>query len=143
MDKSQEKPHKIAQLYGYSVCLVAVITFLISLSGMVGALFDLSNPLHAGWYQGPNMASFETYKMDLLRSQGQGDEKSIPGYVPDDETLRSMYEAAKSDRIQRVGFQARRALTSHGLLLIVCLTLFSGHWVWIRKRLRVEVPATA
>lgn len=141
MDKPQEKPHKVAQLYGYSVCLVAVVTILISVTSMVGAIFDLSNPLHAGWYNGPNMASFETYKMDVLRSQGQGDEKSARGYIPDDETLRLMYEAAKADRIQRVGFQARRTLTTHGLLLVVCATLFVGHWMWIRRRARVEMQA--
>ncbi len=141
MDKAQDKPHKIAQLYGYAVCLVTVITFLISVSSMVGALFDLSNPLHAGWYQGPNLASFETYKMDQLRSPRHGDEQSAPGYVPDDETLRTMYEAARADRIERVGFQARRTLTSHGLLLIVCVTLFVGHWVWIRNRVRFEKQA--
>ena len=135
MDKAQDKPHKIAQLYGYAVCLVAVITFLISLTSMVGALFDLSDPLHAGWYQGPNLASFETYKMDSLRSPSQGDGQSTPGYVPDDETLRTMYETAKADRIQRVGFQSRRTLTTQGLLVIVCVTLFVGHWVWIRSRI--------
>ena len=138
-----EKQHRIAQLYGYAVCLVSVITFLISVSSLVGAVFSLSDPLHAQrfGYRQPSLASFENYKMDVLRSQQEGQESSAPGYVPDDETLRSMYKAARDERIQSVKLQARRTITVDSLLIIVCFTLFAFHWLWIRRFARKAVSA--
>ena len=40
-----ERQHKITQIYGYSVCLVAVITSLIAVASLVDAVFNLSAPL--------------------------------------------------------------------------------------------------
>jgi len=136
-----ERRHRAGQIYGYVVCIVAVITFLISVTGLIGAFFDLSDPLHArGFsYGGPSLASFETYKMDVLKSAREGQQGVAPGYVPDDETIRAMYDTAKSDRIQFVRFQARRSLTVTGLLLVVCITLFTTHWTWVRRLARLEV----
>src|SRR5437016_5790210 len=42
-----ERPNRVAQLYGYAVCLIAVIVFLISANSFVEHLFTLSNPLRA------------------------------------------------------------------------------------------------
>ena len=71
-----EKQNRVAQIYGYAVCLVTVVTFLISLSSLVDAVFSLSAPLRAGGRYGPverfsgplDLASFEGYKMSVLRS---------------------------------------------------------------------------
>jgi hypothetical protein len=39
-----EKSQKIgAQIYGYTVCIVAVIAFLISVTTLVNAIIDLQN----------------------------------------------------------------------------------------------------
>jgi hypothetical protein len=130
------KSHKIAQIYGYVVCLTAVITFLISLAGIIGAIFDLSDPLHARsyGYKGPSLVSFETYKVDVLKSTRE----ESPGYVPDDETIRGMYEASKADRIQRVRHQSQRNLTVSSLLILICIILFTTHWIWLRRLGRKE-----
>ena len=69
-----EKSHKVvAQIYGYTVCLVAVITLLVTITTLVNAVFDLQDPLHAdskfqGLQGSPSLASFENYKMDVLKS---------------------------------------------------------------------------
>ncbi|OGF98010.1 MAG: hypothetical protein A3F83_03665 [Candidatus Glassbacteria bacterium RIFCSPLOWO2_12_FULL_58_11] len=132
-----EKQNKIVQLYGYSVCLVTVITFLISMAALVGTLFDLSDPLHSGRFNGsPSLASFENYKMDVLKSQKEDKQESA--YVPDDQTLHAMYEAAKADRIQQVRLNAHRQLTVNALLILVCIALFTTHWRWMRKVAREE-----
>ena len=135
-----EGTKKVKQLYGYTVCLVTIITMLFSVGFIVGAIFDLSGPLNANnmFGMGPNLASFEIYKMDILRSSQHGEETSTPGYVPDDETLRAMYEASKNQKIQSVNFQARRSITINGLLLFGCIVLFSTHWRWMRKHSKVE-----
>ncbi|HUU28821.1 MAG TPA: hypothetical protein VM123_13505 [archaeon] len=134
-----DKQHKITQLYGYAVCLVTVITFLISVSSFVGAIFDLSDPMHGGYYPGgPSLASFENYKMDILKAPQQGQQASATAYVPDDQTLKAMYEAAKADRIQTVKLRAQRTLAADILIVALCIALFTFHWRWMRRLAREE-----
>ena len=64
----KEKPQKIKLVYGYAVCIVAVITFLICLTSMVSSLIDLTDPLNAYRTYGndaPSLASFNNYKVTL------------------------------------------------------------------------------
>ena len=130
-----EKQHRVAQIYGYAVCLVAVITFLISATSLVNAVIDLGDPLHAerDFAGSPSLASFENYKMDILRS--------LPeelAYVPDDQSLHNMYEAAKAERIKSVEHRTRRTIIVSSLLIVVCVLLFVMHWMWMRKLSRAE-----
>ena len=43
-----EKPKLVAQIYGYLVCLVTVITLLISITSLINSVIDMGDPLHAG-----------------------------------------------------------------------------------------------
>jgi hypothetical protein len=95
-----EKPQKMVQIYGYLICLVAVITILIGVSAFVSAIMDLGDPIHSGWAPPQSLASFDNYKMDILKSAPKEGEEARTAYIPDDQTLRAMYEAAKNDRIQ-------------------------------------------
>ena len=131
-----EKSQKVgAQIYGYTVCVVAVIAFLISVTTLANAIIDLQDPIHgAGWTPpGASLASFENYKMDILKSLQKGDESSKASYVPDDQTLRAMYEAARTDRIQSVKHQSNKSLIVSSLLIFICIILFLTHWRWVRK----------
>ena len=97
-----EKSHKVvAQIYGYTVCLVAVITLLVTITTFVNALFDLQDPLHSdskfqGLQGSPRLASFENYKMDVLKSPQRpfqrNEEAAEVSYVPDEKALNTMYE---------------------------------------------------
>jgi hypothetical protein len=131
-----EKSQKVgAQIYAYSVCIVALITFLISVTTLVNAFIDLQDPLHVfGWAPGgPSLASYENYKMDILKSSQKGNESSQASYVPDDQTLRAMYEAARADRIQSVKHQSNKSIIVGSLLIFICVILFVTHWRWVRK----------
>lgn len=130
-----EKQHKIAQIYGYAVCLVTVVTFLICVAALVRAIIDFGDPLHAeGGFRGaPSLASFENYKMDVLKSP-----QAELAYVPDDQTLRAMYEAAKDDRIQSVEHRTRGYIIVNSLLIVLCVVFFSTHWRWMRKLAKAE-----
>jgi hypothetical protein len=131
-----EKSQKVgAQIYAYSVCIVAVITFLISVTTVVNAFIDLQDPIHVfGWAPGgPSLASYENYKMDILKSSQKGDESGQTSYVPDDQTLRAMYEAARADRIQSVKHQSNKSIIVGSLLIFICIILFVTHWRWVRK----------
>lgn len=50
-----------AEFYGYMVCLISVITFLISSTQLIYAVFDRMDPVHSGWSSpgSPSLASFE------------------------------------------------------------------------------------
>jgi hypothetical protein len=130
-----EKSQKVgAQIYAYSICVVAVITFLISVTTLVNAFMDLQDPIHVfGWGPGgASLASYENYKMDILKSSQKGDDVKT-SYVPDEQTLHAMYEAARADRIQSVRHQANKSIIVGSLLIIICLILFGTHWRWVRK----------
>ena len=132
LEESMEKKQRIAQIYGYVVCLVTVITFLISVTHLVNAIIDLIDPLYAR-HSDLNLASFENFKMDALKST-----QKEPAYVPDDQTLRAMYEAAKADIIKSVQHRTRRSIIVNSLLIALCFALFGTHWRWMRKLARAE-----
>ncbi len=130
---------KGAKFYGYAVLLIAVITFLISINSFVSAFFDLSDPIHAKNFMyrgGPSLASFETYKMDMMKSVKSSDDEAETAYIPDDETLRGMYEAAKDDRISTVTLEGHRSMTVSAIMIFVSVGLFAFHWFWLRRLTR-------
>jgi len=130
-----ERSTKIgAQIYAYTVCLVAVITFLISVTSVVNAIMDMDDPLHSGYTPAgsPSLASYENYKMDILKSSPKGD-ASGAGYAPDEQTLRAMYQSAKDDKIQSVNHQARRFMIVGSLMIFISIILFATHWRWMQK----------
>jgi hypothetical protein len=135
-----EKPQKLAaQIYGYTICLVAVITLLITITTLVNALFDLQDPLHVEGYRfqgSQSLASFENYKMDVLKSAPRRDREGAAentAYVPDDKTLNAMYEAAKADKIQSVKHSGHQQITISVLLIVICSILFITNWTWMKK----------
>ncbi len=97
--------------------------------GIIFAVMDLGDPLYASNnYNKASIASFENYKMDMLKSP---DEKQA--WVPDEETLKAMYEAEKDDRIRRVKHDSMRSLYINAALILICIVLFLTHWCWMRR----------
>ena len=141
-----DRPNRVAQLYGYTVCLIAVIVFLISANSLVDNMFDLANPLASQAAQfgpGGSVTSFEAYRATADRDRPVA---GPPGAVAAHDTiseseLRSRYEALRADRLASVRFQASRDLTTSALLLVLAIILFVTHWRWLRSRAEdVVVP---
>jgi len=134
------KPNQMAQVYGYLVCLVTVITFIICITTMINAVIDLGDPIHAGWTSDkqPSLASYENYKMDMLKSSQNNGEVSKGNYTPDDQTMRAMYESAKNEKIQKERHDANRTIVVDIILIVICTALFTTHWKWMRKLARAE-----
>jgi len=130
-----EKTLRVSQIYGYLVCLIAVVTFLISITQLVNSLIDLSDPIHAGWTsdKAPSLASFQNYKMDILKSATNSDVSTQAAYVPDDKTLHEMYQSAIDDKIGLERHRALRTIIFSGLLVVICIALFVTHWRWMQK----------
>ena len=138
---------RIAQIYGYAVCLIAIVTILIVGSSFVDAAFDLASPLRSQNYRyGPfegNLTSFEAYRATynqrdrMIMRVAPGPDGPVPAQPPDTLStaeLREQYELARSDRLASVRFGATQQLVKNGLLILLAIVLFVTHWRWVRAR---------
>lgn len=128
----------IAPLYGYVVCVVAVITFLVSLSGFVDAAFERAYPLQSrgGAYgpMGQSLTSFEAFRAtqnERMRTEPRAT-PAAPSDTPSTAELRARYETLRGERIEQGQFFASQRLVKTGLLMIVAIVLFATHWRWVR-----------
>lgn len=128
----------VSQVYGYAVCLVTVITFLISITSLFTAVIDRSDPLHSGYNQpgSPSLASYENYKSDILKSNQKSADKINEAYVPDEQTLKAMYTSARNDKIQSAQHNAFKSILISSLIILICIVLFFTHWKWMKKMAR-------
>jgi len=123
-----EKKRSIIQVYAIIVNVVAIITFIISLTSLISAVIDRSSPLYVGGYNQTDLSSFEKYKLDVLNSTEKEDT-----FIPDDEMIRKMYEDAKIDKINKVKHQSFRTIMVSSLVMAVSIILFGFHW-WLAKK---------
>lgn len=138
-----ERPTWIAQAYGYLVCLIAVVTLLITLHGLIDAGFRMASPLEAEFGYDPMLASFEGFRATRAERpiRVPPDTMAPP---PTEAELRREYESLRAARLAQTRFQARRSVTTNGLLLVTALVLFGVHWRWLRRGERMatgERPA--
>jgi hypothetical protein len=140
--QNMERSDRVAQLYGYSVCLIAVVVALISVSTLIDNAFKLSNPLaeHNGYpYYGgaASLQSFEAYKATADQPSPDGTPKTARPRLSD-AALRAQYEALRADRLASVQFDATRSLTGALVMLLIAAGLFAFHWRWLRQRAPVS-----
>jgi hypothetical protein len=136
----------MALLYGYVVCLIAVVTFIIGTSNFVDAAFERANPLasNRGMYGpgGAQLTSFEAFRASYA---GRGPVSERPtGQAPGADTvstaeLQRRYEALRADHIGQVRYQSTQRMVKHGLLMLLAVVLFATHWRWVRGQR--EAPA--
>ena len=137
-----EKSNRVQLVYGYTVCVIAVVTFLICASVIVNNVFDLAKPLNAGYAIESSLSSFEAYKATYQKDQRGTTATEARPDTASEATLRVRYDALRADRISRVTFQAWKAIVTSGLLLIIAVALFVLHWRWM-KRLGAAAEAGA
>lgn len=137
-----EKNRIIPLIYGYAVCLVAIIVTLISVSMIVNAIFTLQDPIRSqtNGYYGPynNLSSFEAYKVEVLTNRqpavtADKELKPADSYIPTETELRASYESSRNDRIAGAQLEAKKSITSGIIMLLIALMLFSTHWTWLRR----------
>lgn len=122
-----EKKRKPIQVYALIVCIVAIITFIICVSVLVSSILDRNEPLLSG-YSKYDLSSFENFKMDKL-----GSFKENQTYMPTDQELRTAYEAAKEEKINKVLHNSLNAIVVSSIIILICLILFFSHWWMMRK----------
>jgi hypothetical protein len=133
-----ERPERVPQLYGYTVCLIALAIAIISVTGIVGSAFDLTTPTLATDSEfgfEPSVSSFEAYRSTYDRERrmtsfGSG---TVAADTTPESVLRQRYEALRNDRVERVIARAHRALLTDSLGLLLAIVLFVFHWRWVRR----------
>ena len=134
-----ERPERVPQLYGYTVCLIALIWALVSAVSLVDDSLSLSAPELRGtsefnsWAE-PSVTSFEAFRAtyDRARRMGIPDAQRMDT-IPEPE-LRRRYEGLREDRIRRGRYEARREIITDALSLVIAAALFAFHWRWLRRR---------
>lgn len=144
------RPNLIRQIYGYLVCLIAIITFLMAANSIVGAIFDLNRPAGIADPYGPN-PTFDEYRNDQLNAdrmqqrqqlqlqpQAGGPTTPEPVQVRPDSTLRREYNEMRVQRSANVHWNALKSIVTSVLMLVIALVLFLIHWRWLRGLERRE-----
>lgn len=139
---------RIAQVYGYAVCLICVIVFLVSLGGILGAAFDLTDPVRVeSRPSGPGptlpLTSFAAYKIAARRAESSSNtavrspegstNASVRPALLSDEELRQNFETERADRIGGVRFRAMRSIVIGLVFIVLTAALFLLHWRWLRR----------
>lgn len=128
------QPNPIAQMYGYTVCLVAVIVGLTSLASILDAAFDRAYPLQTDYDYGVSIASFEAYKATSARNHAlTNPSNSAQSDTASDATLRAGYAALVDDRIAATVHRTSRTFMTSGILFATALVLFLVHWRWLTR----------
>jgi len=138
-----EKPNRIPQFYGFTVCLLAIVVGLITVSSIIGTLFDRANPLDSSGTFGESLTSFSAFKATgrgrfvLVESRvaGVGVQPNTKDStrVRSDSSMRAEYDARVSDRIAHVRYDTNKSLVTNGMLLLAAIVLFVVHWRWLRR----------
>ena len=129
-----DKPNRMPQVYGYTVCLITLIVSLVSVSSILNAMFDRANPLQSEFGFGTVLSSFEGYKATYRREQTMFDRNGTAR--PDtmsEATLRQQYDALVKDRIAATQYRTAKSLTTGFIFLVISLVLFGLHWRWVRR----------
>ena len=135
--------NRIAHIYGYAVCLTAIIVMFFAVRQIINASINLSNPLRAdlGGYSrmGLPLTDFELYKVEARRRPrfpmypGAAAPAVQPGDTAEAE-LRKQYDAERTAAIDSGRFQATRSLVANLLLLIFAGIVFGVHWRWLKQQ---------
>jgi hypothetical protein len=133
-----ERPERVPQLYGYTVCLVSLIWALGSGVALIQSGLTLTNPGYSSEnYFGmePSITSFEAFRLtyDRARRFTSPDPNAAKlDSVPEAE-LRQRYETLRTDLIQTNQVRARQELVTRGISLILAVAVFGFHWRWLRQ----------
>jgi len=139
-----ERPERVPQLYGYTLCLIGLLWALGSVVGLVESAQKLAAPIYHRPYEfglQPSVTSFETFRLtyDRVRRYSSADPRETKLDTLPHAELRQRYETFRADRIALTQVEARQSLVKKTISLLLAVGLFAFHWRWLRRR--VASPA--
>ena len=139
-ETSVDKPNRIPQFYGYTVCLISLVIGLVSISSLINSAFERMNPLQHGYAYGQSLSSFEVFKAKRAMLPSFGRETPTPPDTASEATMRARYDALVADQIMSVRYESSKSFVTTGTLLLIAIGLFGYHWRWMR---RLSAPSAA
>ena len=120
-------PNRIAQAYGYTACLVALIVAIISVPMLLNAAFDRANPLQAESGFGVSLISFEAYQVTSQRERAS----MAPGKADttSEAAQRKRYDAVVAEHLAATRFRTTKAMFTSTVLLLLSDTRRGLHCV--------------
>jgi hypothetical protein len=156
---SVDRSRIIPTIYGYAVCLIAIIVFLISISGFVNNIFRTGYPGSEGFHGRIATHGFRAgrFKHSAFghwsmghrsfgrRGLGHGafnqrsglpgtSQRALPNATQGSPAIGAQNQRFANFRnafIARARLNAVRLLAIDFVLLIVSVLLFVGHWRWL------------
>jgi hypothetical protein len=125
--------NRVAQLYGYTICLVAIIVGLLTVSSILDAVFERANPLQSEYSYGATLTSLEAYKATYMREQMMFARGAEQPDTLSESSLQRRYDALVADRLAAVRYRSAKTFTTSGVLLVFAIGLFVVHWRWVRR----------
>jgi hypothetical protein len=147
-----DRPRLIPQIYGYTVCLVGVITMLIASGGLIDGIFDSGRPEMSREVD-PSLRTFDTYKQSRIErarvyepSRPPPPARAVEGVtavepLPPDSVLRVTYQEERKSQIDRARYQGNKRVVTSLFVLVLAIALFLTHWRWLRGLARAETTA--
>jgi hypothetical protein len=128
-----EKVKSFTHIYGYIVCIVSVSVFLTSVTSLVNAVINKTDPFQS-IYDTQNLTTFEVYKLEQIKSFNvrEGEQKKE---LPNDQALRKIYEDTRQAKIDRVVFESNKSIIVSSILIVLSIILFWTHWNIARKNI--------
>ncbi len=122
--KVDRSNNTVPAIYGYTVCLIAVLLFVAASVGFVNGVFRTVNPGFEGSH----------HRMSVPWSRPDGFHGTVPGVAQTGSAPGSMDQRRDTFRgatIARARLNAVRGLAVSLVLLIISIVLFRGHWRWL------------
>jgi len=138
--------NRIAHIYGYAVCLTAVIVMFFAVKQIIDSAINLSDPLRAdaGGYSrmGFPLTNFDLYRAEALHRPRYpvygGPSGPVPVAASPSDTavaeLRRMYDAERATSIDSARFRATRSLVGNLFLIAFAIIIFGVHWRWLKRQ---------
>lgn len=132
--ETMDRPNRIAQLYGFTVCLVSIIVALMTTSSLLNAAIDRANPLQTEYSYGASLTSYEAYEATHQRERAMqpGPAAASPD-TSSEATLRSRYAALVADRLAATVYRTSKTFVGSGIMLLFAVLLFVLHWRWLGR----------
>lgn len=96
-----DRSNRVRQWYGYTVCLIAVVTALLTLKSVLEHAVDLSNPVLGPDPYGESLVSFEAWKATRGGRFEAPNVKTTADSVPD-AVLRQRFIARRGSKARGV-----------------------------------------
>jgi hypothetical protein len=138
------------EVYGYTVCLIAVVVALISVSGLLDAAFTVADPLDgdsSGAFremsQAISLRSLDAFRTSATKTStgayifrhqvyGGNGVTAIADTLTDAQ-VQARYETLRADRLSVQRFKAIKGFVTNTIMLVFALALFAWHWRWLRR----------